>query len=314
MNTLRQVAHLTPVCLSVVYREQMAPGPVIDLHTHSTHSDGTQSPADVMRSAAEAALDVVALTDHDVASGWSEAHLVAKDLGLLLVPGIEISCKTSLGISVHMLAYLPDPTSPALLASMESVREFRTERLSRQVALLIKDGYRVDLDEMMAHAQPGATLGRPHLADALVRAGHFANRDAAFAEVLGAGKRYYISVEAPDPVEVVHMIRAAGGVPVMAHPFASMRGRVVSDTVIRELAQAGLGALEVEHRDHDQRARAHGHQLAATLNLPVTGSSDYHGAGKANRLAENTTTPEVLGDLMQQGTGTPLLGTGALPT
>ncbi|MBW8173819.1 PHP domain-containing protein [Ornithinimicrobium sp. Arc0846-15] len=292
----------------------MALAPVIDLHTHSNHSDGTQSPGDVVRSASQAGLDVVALTDHDVASGWAEADAVASEVGLLLVPGIEVSCKTALGISVHMLAYRPDPLSAAFLGSMEQVREFRADRLRRQVDLLRKDGFRVELAEMLAHAQPGATLGRPHLADALVRAGHFANRDEAFAQILGAGKPYYLPVDAPDPVDVVQMIRAAGGVPVMAHPFASLRGRVVSDAVIHELTEAGLAGLEADHRDHDEAARKHARQLAATLGLLVTGSSDYHGTGKLNALAENTSSLEVLEALMQQGTGSPLMGTGALPT
>jgi predicted metal-dependent phosphoesterase TrpH len=282
-------------------------GLVIDLHTHSRCSDGTETPAEVMAAAARAGVDVVALTDHDVVTGWGEAADAAAERGVTLVPGIEVSCQAQ-GISVHLLAYLPDPDDPGLSATLDLVREHRDTRLRRTVELLAQDGYPVDYADILAHSAPGATLGRPHVADALVRAGRFPDRDAAFAEVLHGRSRYYVRHWAPDPVAAVHLVRAAGGVAVMAHPFASTRGRVVQDPVIEEMVEAGLQGLEVDHRDHGPQEREHARRLCRRLGLFGTGSSDYHGAGKPNRLGEHTTSPEVLEEILALGSGTELRG------
>ncbi len=282
-------------------------GPVVDLHTHSRCSDGTQSPAEVMAAAARAGLDVVALTDHDVVSGWREASDAAAEHGVTLVPGIEVSCQ-SRGISVHLLAYLPDPGDPGLSATTDLIREHRDTRLRRTVDLLAEDGYPVDYADILAHSAPGATLGRPHVADALVRAGRFPDRDAAFAGVLHGRSRYYVPHWAPDPVAAVQLVRSAGGVAVMAHPFASMRGRVVQDRVIEEMVEAGLQGLEVDHRDHGPAEREHARRLCRRLGVFGTGSSDYHGEGKPNQLGEHTTSPEVLEQILALGSGTGLRG------
>lgn len=281
--------------------------PVVDLHTHSRCSDGTDTPAEVMAAAARAGLDVVALTDHDVVTGWVEAGDAAVAHGVTLVPGIEVSCQSQ-GISVHLLAYLPDPGDPVLSATLDVIREHRDTRLQRTVELLAQDGYPVDYADILAHAAAGATLGRPHVADALVRAGRFPDRDAAFADVLHGHSRYYVRHWAPDPVEAVQLVRAAGGVAVMAHPFASMRGRVVQDRVIEEMAEAGMQGLEVDHRDHGPSEREHALVLCERLGLLATGSSDYHGTGKPNRLGENTTSPQVLEEILALGSGTGLRG------
>lgn len=280
---------------------------LIDLHTHSTYSDGTGSPAQVLREGAQAGLNVLALTDHDTAAGWPEAHLAGLEVGVSVVPGIEVSCR-SLGSSVHVLAYLVDPGAAEFRSEIDRAREARTGRLRKMADLLIEDGYLDNFDEVLAHVGEGATLGRPHLADAMVANGRYANRDEAFAGVLSSNSRYYVGHYAPDPVRAVEVIRAGGGVPVLAHPLASARGRIIGEDVIEAMATAGLAGIEVEHRDHtpDDRIRAAG--IAQRLGLLQTGSSDYHGTGKPNRLGENTTSPEVLAAILEQGTGVGLLG------
>ena len=277
----------------------------IDLHAHSNASDGTQPPAEVVSSAAEAGLDVVALTDHDTTAGWDEAATAAEHHGIALVRGMEISCQHR-GISIHLLAYLQDPASPGLLEEVERSRESRRARAQRIVDLLSRD-VPLHWDDVLEHVDPGATIGRPHIADALVAKGIAPSRDVAFADYLYDGSPYYASHHAPDPVTAVRLVEEAGGVAVMAHPFASVRGRVVDDAVIEAMADAGMAGLEVHHRDHDPEQVRHGLDLAASLDLFVTGSSDYHGAGKANRLGENTTDPIVLQRIEVLATGVEVL-------
>ncbi|HEX7536049.1 MAG TPA: PHP domain-containing protein [Dermatophilaceae bacterium] len=278
---------------------------LIDLHTHSTASDGTQSPAEVVSSAAEAGLAVLALTDHDTTAGWDEAGAAALHHGIALVRGIEVSCQHE-GISIHLLGYLPAPQAPGLLAELERSRESRTTRLQTMVEMLSRD-LPLSWDDVLAQIKPGATLGRPHIADAMVAAGIVDSRGRAFAEYLHDRSPYYVSHYAPDPVRAVRLVAEAGGVAVMAHPFASLRGAVVDDGVIEAMADAGMAGLEVHHRDHSAGQVRHGTDLAASLGLFVTGSSDYHGAGKPNRLGENTTDPVVLQRIEELATGVEVL-------
>jgi 3',5'-nucleoside bisphosphate phosphatase len=277
----------------------------IDLHTHSTASDGTQPPAEVVSSAAEAGLDVLALTDHDTTTGWEEAAAAATHHGIALVRGIEVSCQHE-GISIHLLGYLHDPTSPGLLSELDRSRESRETRAQRIVDLLSRD-LPLSWDEVLEQIKPGATVGRPHIADAMVAKGIVASRDLAFADYLYDGSPYFVAHYAPDPVKAVRLLGEAGGVAVMAHPFASSRGSVVDDTVIEAMAAAGMAGLEVHHRDHSGDQVRHGLDLAASLGLFVTGSSDYHGAGKPNLLGENTTDPMVLQRIEHLATGVQVL-------
>lgn len=277
----------------------------IDLHTHSNASDGTEPPGEVMASATAAGLDVVALTDHDTTSGWVQAEASARRLGICFVPGIEISC-VHRGISIHLLGYLQDPADAALLAEVTRARTSREVRARRMVDLLSAD-LPLTYDEVLLQTQAGTTIGRPHIADALVAKGIVATRGEAFTRYLAAGGPYHVSHYAPDPVHAVELVVAAGGVAVMAHPFAHTRGRVVADGVIEQMAVAGLGGLEAHHRDHDAAAVQHAVDLAGRLGLFVTGSSDYHGTGKANRLGEHTTAPEVLDQMEQMATGTAIV-------
>ncbi|MET3946804.1 putative metal-dependent phosphoesterase TrpH [Arthrobacter sp. UYCu512] len=275
----------------------------IDLHAHSNVSDGTQAPAAVMASAAEAGLDVVALTDHDSTGGWAEAGPAALAYGVALVPGMEISCRTPEGISVHLLCYLHDPAHAGLLEEITKAKDARFTRAERMVSLLAED-YPLSWDDVIHHVAPGATLGRPHIADALVAAGVVADRTEAFESILTSRSRYFVQHYAPDPAAAVELVRDAGGVPVFAHPVASARGRIVGERVYREMIDAGLAGLEIDHRDNPEEGRAFLRKLADRHGLLVTGSSDYHGSGKPNRLGENLTAPEVLARIEEQGTGT----------
>jgi len=277
----------------------------IDLHTHSNASDGTQSPAEVVSSAAEAGLDVVALTDHDTTAGWVEAAESAENHGIALVRGIEVSCNYE-GISIHLLGYLQDPTAPGLLEELERSRESRQTRAQRIVERLARD-VPLSWDDVLEQIEPGATVGRPHIADAMVAKGIVASRQVAFSDYLFDGSPYYVSHYAPDPVQAVRLVSEAGGVAVMAHPFASGRGLVVNDSVIEAMAAAGMAGLEVHHRDHTGAQVQHGRDLAASLGLFVTGSSDYHGDGKPNLLGENTTDPVVLQQIEALASGVEVL-------
>ena len=279
---------------------------MIDLHTHSSASDGTQAPADLVASAVAAGLDAVALTDHATASGWDEAADAAGRLGVTLVRGIEVSCARHRQ-SVHLLAYLPDPDEAALAGELARSRESRDTRLDRMVERMAADGLPVTVASVRAEVHDGATRGRPHIADALLRAGAVGHRDEAFARWLGDDSPYYVGHYAPDPVVAVEAVRAAGGVPVLAHPRSRTRTGVVEDDLVEEMAASGLAGVEVDHRDHDDDARRHLTDLAAALNLLTTGSSDYHGTGKRNRLGENTTSPDVLRRIEEQATGAPVL-------
>lgn len=280
---------------------------LIDLHAHSNVSDGTESPSQLMAAAAAAGLDVVALTDHDQTSGWAEAATAALATGVGLVPGMEISCKTARGVSVHLLSYLHDPTQPALLAEIDKARDARVHRAQKMVELISED-YPITWDLVGEQSAPGATLGRPHIADALVAAGVVSSRSEAFATVLTSQSRYYVGHYAVDPVSAVELVRAAGGVPVFAHPMAELRGRVVEPEVFDDMIEAGLLGLEIDHRDNSASGRRFLQSLAGRHDLIVTGSSDYHGTGKPNRLGENSTSVEMLGRILEAATGTAAVG------
>jgi 3',5'-nucleoside bisphosphate phosphatase len=277
----------------------------IDLHTHSSVSDGTESPAGVMRSASRAGLGTVALTDHDSTAGWAEAAATARELGIAFVPGIEFS--TRLGWkSVHLLGYLFDPLDEGIVAETARIREARLTRAEAMVARLAVD-YDLSWDDVLAHTAPGASVGRPHIADALVSRGHAPSRSAAFETLLHPRAGYYEPLYAPSPLDGVRLVRAAGGVPVLAHPATRGRDRIIEEDYIARLVDAGLFGLELDHRENTEDGKAALRELAATYGLVLTGSSDYHGAGKPNRLGENTTDPAVLDAIVREGTGSSLV-------
>ncbi|MFF8970485.1 PHP domain-containing protein [Streptomyces sp. NPDC014995] len=283
----------------------------IDLHCHSTASDGTDTPAELVRNAAAAGLDVVALTDHDTTRGHAEA-IAALPPGLTLVTGAELSCRID-GISMHMLAYLFDAEEPALLAERELVRDDRVPRAKGMIAKLQGLGVPVTWEQVARIAGDGS-VGRPHVATALVELGVVPTVSDAFSQDwLADGGRAYVEKHETDPFEAIRLVKAAGGVTVFAHPAASKRGRTVPESAIAELAAAGLDGIEVDHMDHDPDTRARLRGLAKELGLLVTGSSDYHGSRKTCVLGEYTTDPEVYGEITRRATGAfPVPGTGGV--
>lgn len=281
---------------------------VIDLHAHSTASDGTDDPAGLVRAAGAAGLDVVAITDHDTTGGWDEAAAACPP-GLRLVRGAEFSCLSPTGrdgeprCSVHLLGYLFDPGHPAIAAEQERLREERVQRLHTMIGRMAADGYPVDVETVFAHLPEGGSAGRPHLARALVAAGVVGSVDAAFADLLHNDSPYYVA-RADTAVETaVEMIHAAGGVAVFAHPLARTRGTVIEPSVLVDLAGCGLGGVEVDHPNHVPADRELLRGLTAEHGLLATGSSDYHGTNKTTPLAAETTAPDVLEALLDRARG-----------
>ncbi|MGW0840777.1 PHP domain-containing protein [Streptomyces sp. NPDC002787] len=283
----------------------------IDLHCHSTASDGTDTPAELVGKARATGLDVVALTDHDTTRGHAEA-IAALPEGLTLVTGAELSCRLD-GVSMHMLAYLFDPEEPELLAERELVRDDRVPRARGMIAKLNELGVPVTW-EQVARIAGGGSVGRPHVATALVELGVVPTVSDAFTEQwLADGGRAYVEKHETDPFEAIRLIKGAGGVAVFAHPAAVKRGRTVPESAIAELAAAGLDGIEVDHMEHDPATRARLRGLAKELGLLTTGSSDYHGSRKTCVLGEYTTDPEVYGEITRRATGAfPVPGTGGV--
>lgn len=269
-----------------------------DLHTHSTRSDGTDTPGDLIRAAASAGLDVVALTDHDAADGWDEAAAAAASVGIGFVPGMEVSCRYQ-GHPVHLLAYGVDPDYPALARELDRILHGRSLRLPAILQGLAAAGVQLTLSDVHAVAPDTAALGRPHVADALIAAGVVADRREAFVRFLMPGGPGYVQRHAADLLEMLGMVAAAGGVAVIAHPWGRSSRTVLTPAAFAELARAGLVGLEAEHRDQSGRDTRELAALAGHLGLVRTGSSDYHGTGKTDHdLGCFTTAPDQLDRLL----------------
>lgn len=279
--------------------ERRFSGPV-DLHAHSSVSDGTETPAELVRAAAAAGIGTVALTDHDSTSGWASAAAAAAEAGVTVIPGMELSTRVEFA-SVHMLGYLFDPADEALVAETRRIREGRMRRAEDMVRRIAED-YDITWADVLDQATEGATVGRPHIADALVARGLAADRSAAFAGILHWRSGYFQPHYAPDPMTGIRLIRGAGGIPVLAHPATSSRG-VIPEDRLRRLVRAGLFGLELDHRENRPEGVALLRGYAAKYGLQITGSSDYHGAGKPNRLGENTTDPAVVELMIEEATG-----------
>ena len=272
----------------------------IDLHTHSSASDGTDPPAEVIRRARERGVDVVALTDHDTVAGHAEARAAASPgtsgpagppdpPGLTFVPGMELSCHLD-GRSLHLLAYLFDPAHPGLAAETASIRDDRVRRARAMVAKLATLGAGVTWEQVAAIAGD-SVVGRPHIARAMAAAGVISDPAEAFtAEWIGDGGRAYEDKYALDPSVAIGLVRDAGGVSVLAHPGAP--GYEVPDEVIARLAAAGLAGVEVWHPEQPAAERARARALASELGLAATGGSDDHGALTGYRIGRETTPPE----------------------
>ena len=261
---------------------------MIDLHTHTTASDGTDSPRELVNKAIVQGLEILGITDHDTTSGWHEATESLRG-NLKLALGAEISCLTDDGISVHMLGLLFDPLHQEMQTVLEETRDGRLPRMRKMIQKMQAEGFDISIEDVEKAMSPGATMGRPHLADALVNKKIVKSRDEAFTDLLHNESRFYVSHAAPTPIEAVKLIRSAGGVAVIAHPFASRRGQILGTDDFADLVTAGLNGIEVDHRDQNPSERAMLRAIATDLELVITGSSDYHGTGKLNALAENHT-------------------------
>ena len=264
---------------------------MIDIHTHTTCSDGTDRPRDLVNKAIVQGLEVLGISDHDTTSGWEEATQALRGT-LKLALGAEISCLTTDGISVHMLGILFDPNHQEMQTVLEETRDGRLPRMRKMIEKMRAEGMDISIEDVENAMPVGATMGRPHLADALVAKKIVKSRDEAFIDLLRNDSRFYVSHSAPTPVEAIALIRRAGGVAVIAHPFASHRGQVLKPDDFADLVAAGLNGIEVDHRDQNPDERAMLRVIARELDLVVTGSSDYHGTGKMNQLAENHTSRE----------------------
>lgn len=268
---------------------------LIDLHTHSTASDGTDTPAELVAVAAAAGLDVIAITDHDSTAGWREAF-AARPPELTVVPGVEFSCvyapPAGRPISLHLLAYFVDPNDSALQDEWTRLRASRRDRGRAMVDNLAADGYPITWQQV-SELVPSGAVGRPHIGRALVEAGVVPDVDTAFRSLLSSRQKYYVRKADSDVFAAIRLIRDAGGLPVFAHPLARRRGPVVDDEVVASMAEAGLVGLEVDHPDQDPEDRAQAAGLARELDLLPLGSSDYHGSNKTTPIGACRTDPEV---------------------
>lgn len=271
----------------------------IDLHTHSNKSDGSDTPAELVERAKFVGLDIVALTDHDLADGWNEAQAAADRVGIRLVKGMEISAEHS-GKGIHLLAYELDPEYPPLLAELEKVLTARTRRIPLILAKLAEHGVVITEADVAAAQGDARSAGRPHIADAMIAKNYVRDRREAFDEWLGDGRPGRVHKYNVPVFDAIRLVREAGGIPVVAHPWGRGSADVMTPEFFAELEAAGLAGIEVDHNDHDAFQRERLREIAHDLDLIVTGSSDYHGTGKGPDfgLGANTTDPDEFDKLL----------------
>jgi predicted metal-dependent phosphoesterase TrpH len=288
----------------------------IDLHVHTDASDGTESVDVVFDRAAALGLDVLAITDHDTVSNWNPAISASARTGVGLIPGIEITTRAVFNdehgdrkkVGMHMLAYLPDPSNAPLIHRLNETVDSRVARL-QEITERIAVDYRLTWQDVLNQVKVGATLGRPSVADALIANGHFVERGEVFERLWFKGSPYYVpNRNVPDPLDAIELIRAAGGVAVLAHPlargYAPMTGRDFPQAHFEQLIEAGLSGFEVYHPEISEDVRPWLLALTTKHDLIVTGSSDYHGVlGKKNELGQCSTSVEMLERIIEQATG-----------
>jgi hypothetical protein len=281
---------------------------VIDLHCHSTASDGTDSPTELVEHAVAAGLRVMAITDHDTTGGWQEATTAVRRLEseFTLIPGAEFSCvhtdPDGRRITLHLLGYLFDQEAAGLKAERARLRQSRLDRGAAIVEALVADGYPISWQQV-AELAGGGAVGRPHIGQALQQAGVVTSVNEAFLDLLSAGSRYYRSKADSPVIELIGLLRQAGGVPVIAHPWARSRGAVLDEPALATLVAAGLAGIEVDHVDHTASDRARLRVLANDWGLLCTGSSDYHGTHKDVRLGDETTRTDDLQKILTLASG-----------
>jgi len=284
----------------VSYAEPPAQG--WDIHCHTVFSDGTETPRTLVEQARKLGLHGVAIADHDTTAGWDEATEASEEIGLPLLLGTEITAVDE-DVSVHMLAFQYDPSNEHISSMFANTRAARLRRTKRMVERLSQD-FPITWDDVLAQVKEGerTTIGRPHIADALVAAGVYETRSDAFADAVSATSKYYIPTPSPTTHEVLAAVAAAGGVVIIAHPGAVNRNvTLLSDSQIETLIEEGLDGLEVWHRDNPPQQRERLYAIAQAHQLLVTGGSDWHGAGKPNHLGENLTDDETVAEIVRRG-------------
>lgn len=243
-----------------------------DLHLHSTASDGCFPPREVMRRAHGVGLAAVSLTDHDTVAGLAEAEHEARRLGLLFVPGCEISIEHR-GLDIHLLAYFVDPHNQRLLRLLKDLHASREDRVCRMVRKIGRLGFRLQIEDVRAEASGSAAIGRPHVAQAMVRRGFVGSPGEAFELYIGTGRKAYVPKETPDARVVVGLVWSGGGVPVLAHP--GLYGQEDPEEFFRDWE---LGGIETDHPSHHPEIRARLDQWARRRGIPATAGSDWHGS------------------------------------
>jgi 3',5'-nucleoside bisphosphate phosphatase len=275
--------------------------PGIDLHTHSVESDGTNSVAENVALALERGLEGIAITDHDTTAGYAEATAAASGTDLAIVPGIEFSAEHD-GASLHVLAYWADPTDPALVEELRRLTDTRFRRGELMVEKLRALGYDISFERVRAIAGDDL-IARPHIAQAMVEAGIVSQEREAFDRFISDGGIAYVPKHALAPLDALALIRAAGGVCVLAHPAMWKGNGSVPDELIERMADGGMVGVEVDHPDHDDEQRRHYGELARSLGLVATGASDCHGARYDYRLGQETTPRELVEELRRRAAG-----------
>ena len=273
-----------------------------DLHCHSVYSDGTETPACLLETAQQLGLDGVGIADHDTSAGWQEATEAARALHMPLIRGTEITTDMD-GVCVHMLGLLYNPECSSIQQLFATTRQRRIERMQRMVRNLAQD-FPITWQDVLdaAHKGGNTTIGRPHIADAMVAKGLFPDRSAVFKNTVNRNSKYYVPIVAPDAREIVEVIASSGGVSIVAHPGAKQRNAtLLSDEQIAQLAQAGLDGLEVHHRDNDAEQQKRLTRIAQRLDLLITGGSDWHGTGKPNAMGEHTTDDATVQEIIRRG-------------
>lgn len=251
----------------------MTDPPRADLHAHTTASDGALGPEALVRLAASRGVAVLAVTDHDSVESVERAVAEGARSGVRVVPGVELSVRVPHG-SMHLLGYFAQARPPALVERLEALRAGRLRRAERMVAALCDLGAPIDLDAVVARA--AGAVGRPHLADELVAAGHVASRQEAFERYLGDGAAAWVPAEGLGPDEAVALVRAAGGAPALAHPASLRLDRAALAATVQRLAARGLAGIEVHRPEHLPERRDEYAALARRLRLVATGGSDFH--------------------------------------
>lgn len=250
----------------------------IDLHVHSTASDGTLTPADVVKAAKDQELCAIALTDHDTVAGIPEALQAAKEYQITLIPGIEVTCH-AMGKEIHMLGFYLDYKDSLLLDRLESLRKNRASRNERMLEAFQKDGFPITMEKLQ-HGNPDTVITRAHFARVLVEEGIVSSKDAAFQKYLGEGKKYYIPRSEIKPADAIRYIVDAGGIPVLAHPYEYHLSNAQLVSLIKELKELGLKGIEVYHSNNYQQQSSYLRELTHQFQLVATGGSDFHGANK----------------------------------